>query len=275
MDQQVTKSMTGSRKEITLFDFTQNFSSGVRGVPWRPSDSISKVVFAMSGTGFDPGASLIKQQRFDFTFIDPKFDERCQENKFRIRSFEDDENIRDLGGEAAPVYEILPSEEPQDDNRFIVENSFVQALNEDIINVLATLEDFNEMIGDPELLFSSEYPDIRFLRSVYFNRLTSRIKIKEFFEFYRWFDDAMGILIERLMPKKTDFLGVQFTIESHMLERTKFRYDWQDQYIPPGVTLQIHQNPWPVAGGFQILGVEVVFEDNDFDYTIPVIINLG
>lgn len=232
---------------ISLFDTTQNFSSGTRGGPWvntdtttHPSDGYDKMLFKMSGTGFAPNFSVIKPQQFYYSHIDSKFDERSEFNKIRIRSWENQDNIKyDEGAVAAPLYDVLKSEEPEDDNRFLVESSFVQALDEDIVSIFGGLEILNTMMGNPELIFSLDYPDLRNLRDVYFNRLNSRIKIKEFFEFFKWFDDSLGTMIEHLLPKKTNFLGVQFTIESHMLERAKFHYNYADTYLPPGLNLHM------------------------------------
>ena len=209
VDQPVTKS--NENGELLLTDFSQNLADA-----------------KITGCGND--MPLIETERFAYGLIDPKFDERSEDNKVRIRSFQDYDNVLELGGEIAPIYEVRKSERPVDDTRFIIENSFVQALNEDIITIFANLDEFNNILGNPELLFSDTYPDLRVLRDVYFNRLTSKINIKEFFEFYKWIDSSLGMIIERLVPIKTKFLGINFVIESHMLERAKFKYDWMDQY---------------------------------------------
>ena len=38
-------------------------------------------------------------------------------------------------------------------------------------------------------------------------------------------------MIERLLPRTTEFLGVNFVIESHMLERHKLQYQPADVHI--------------------------------------------
>jgi len=212
---------------------------------------INGLLFVMSGTGFETSRRIIKPEQFYYSYIDPKFDERSAFNKIRIRSWQQRKNIDDFDGSPVPTYDVLKSEEPEDDTRFLIESSFVQALNEDIIKIFGTLDELNNVFGDPELLFSDNYPDLRILRDLYFNRLTRRIKVKEFFEFFKWFDDSIGVILERLMPKKTDFLGVQFTIESHMLERTKFRYNYADNYIPP----HFWANTWQ-SWGFEFDNIE-------------------
>ena len=143
----------------------------------------------------------------------------------------ENQNIVALGGEVSPIYEVRRSEEPVDDTRFSIDVSSVQALNEDMINMISTIDALDNILGNPELLFATEYPDLRKLREVYFNRLTDKVKTKAFFEFFKWFDTAVGGIIETLVPRRTKFMGVNFVIESHMLERAKFNYSYSDVYL--------------------------------------------
>ena len=209
-DQPITKS--DSHGSVQLFDFSQNN-------------------YHMSGSGFESNKRVIKPERFDYSIIDAKFDEHSNSNKIRIRSWENYENVEMFGGELGPVYEILPSERPKDDSRFAMEISSVQALNEDIANIFTTLKAMDNALGAPELLFATSYPELDDLREVYFNRLTKKINIQEFFDFFKWFDTQFGIFIEKLLPKRTKFMGVNFVIESHMLERAKMNYNYADMYV--------------------------------------------
>ena len=98
-------------------------------------------------------------------------------------------------------------------------------------NIFGTLDFFDNAIGDPELVFAQEYRDLRHLRRVYFNRLNKKISYKKFFEFFKWFDDTVGDVFEELVPRSAKFLGTNFVIESHALERPKFRYMYTDMYL--------------------------------------------
>ena len=66
---------------------------------------------------------------------------------------------------------------------------------------------------------------------MYFNRLTERIHIQSFFEFFKWFDDTVGTLLEQMLPSDSIFLGTSYIIESHALERPKFSYKYYDMYL--------------------------------------------
>ena len=222
---------------IELFDFSQARVTGSRGAIWRDTTATNDMPYHMMGYGFyasGPGEEdvmVIKPERFDYTTIDAKFDEHGVDNKIRIRGYQETDNIEEFQTDMAPVYEILKSESPNDDTRFSIDVSSFQGLNDDIIKIFATLDTLDNMIGAPELVFATGYPSLRALREVYFNRLTGQVNIRSFFEFFKWFDSAVGTMIEKLIPRKTHFMGVNFVIESHMLERAKLTYNYSDTYL--------------------------------------------
>ena len=187
----------------------------------------------LSGTGFEPEKRVIKPEIISYTSVNPYFDQSIDTNKIRVRSWQNEENITRFGGSNAPLSEIPRGESPIDDTRFSIEINAVQALNEDITKMFSSLDPFNNYVGNPDLQFSDDYPDLQDLRDVYFNRLRDGVTGTAFFEFFKWFDSNLGSLIESLIPRKTKFLGVNFIIEPHMLERPKMRYNTYDMYLGP------------------------------------------
>jgi hypothetical protein len=186
----------------------------------------------LSGTDFLPLDKVILSERYFYSYISPKFDQGGTVEKVRIRSFEDYNNVAETPwAQVAPVYEIPRFEEPTDDTRFTIDFSTVDALDRDIVNILSTLDELDNILGNPELLFASDYPGLASLREVYFNRLDNKINLRDFFNFFKWFDTNIGTFVQQLIPKKTKFNGTNFIIESHMLERPKFKYIYEDQYL--------------------------------------------
>ena len=213
-DQPVTKS--NGAGQIQIFDFSQN-------------------LLHASGTGFQNNSQVVEPERFDYMILSPRFELATDPNKIRIRSFQHIENIRSAAGSDgvsfAPMFKIPENEQPKDDRRLSVEVSAVQALNEDIINIFATLDSMDNIIGDPQLVFAQNYPDLRHLRRIYFNRLEDKVSLTKFFQFFKWFDQAVGGLIEEMIPSTTRYLGTNFVVESHALERNKFTYNYSDMYV--------------------------------------------
>lgn len=197
---------------VTLFDYSQNR-------------------FHLSGTGFEANKRIIKPETFYYSFVSPRFDEASTDNKIRVRSFLQDENANRFGTAIAPLYEIPANEKPNDDTRFSIDFSVIDSLNEDIVKMFSTLDAIDNALGDPALLYSDDYPKLNELRDVYFNRLTDKVNLRSFFEFFKWFDTSIGMFIEQLIPRKANFLGTNFVIESHMLERAKIRYISDAQYV--------------------------------------------
>jgi len=210
-DQAVTAS--DSSGDIQLFDFSGN------NIP-------------MSGSGFEVGKTVVIPETFYFSHLSPKFDVSQTDNKIRVRSYETARLIEENSyATSAPSYEVLRSEEPDDDTRFSIEFSSVKALDEDIMNIFGTLEFFDNALGRTNLLFDDFYPDIDQVRKIYFDRLDGQPDYQVFFDMYKWFNTALGSMLEQLIPRKTKFLGVNFVIESHVLERNRFRYLFDDIYL--------------------------------------------
>lgn len=164
--------------------------------------------------------------------MSPYFDEFSTSEKVRIRSFQNEENLIDSPwASIGTIYELPPGETPLDDPRLSIEFSLVDALNNDIIAMFSSFSSIESAIGNPELIFSPDYPMLENLRDVYFNRIKEKLNFRSFFEFYRWFDLSIGTFIDQLIPRKTKFKGTNFVIESHMLERHKIEYKSSDIYL--------------------------------------------
>ena len=197
---------------IRIFDYSQN-------------------EYHLTGSGFGSGSQAIQNERLISSVISMQFDEAQTDNKVRVRSYLDFDQTQLEGAEIAPLYETVRSEVPQDDLRFSIEVSATRVLDEDIAKIFATLDEIDDAIGSPELQFSPDYPRLDVLRDVYFNRLTEKIKLKQLYEFFRWFDASMGALIEKFIPSNTRFLGSNYVVEPHSLERSKFHYLQSGIYI--------------------------------------------
>tara|TARA_Y100000310_G_scaffold212598_1_gene213473 strand:- start:530 stop:4138 length:3609 start_codon:yes stop_codon:yes gene_type:complete len=210
VDQYLTKSDNSG--EISIFDFSQN-------------------ELHLTGTNFKPNSKVIQHEDFRFSYLSPFIDEAQGIEKVNIRAFKDPKNIILYQKEIAPVSVIPPGEEIQADPRFAIDFSIISALDEDIVNILSTLDMFNEKIGNAENVFSFEYSGLRRLRDLYFKRLYDKINLKSFFDFFVWFDTNIGKFISQLIPERVDFKGINFVIESHMLERPKFNYNYYDIYL--------------------------------------------
>lgn len=223
---------TGSWERLRLDATTNQSASFTDGVGSITIKDYSQNNLNFSGSAFPFTGSVIMNQRYNYSMISPKFDVQSTTDKVRVRSFLDYSNVVSSSYAAvAPVYEIPRSELPQDNTRFTIDFSIIDALDRDIVSIFATLDSLDNIIGNPELVFSGDYPGLENLRDIYFNRLTSKINLKDFFDFYKWFDTNIGSFVTQLIPRKTKFLGTNYVIESHMLERPKMEYLSSEIYL--------------------------------------------
>jgi len=196
----------------------------------------------LTGSGFATDRDCLRGELFDTSYLSPYFDEAATDEKVRIRSFQDQALVDATPwAQAAPAYEIVKSEEPTDDVRFSIEFSLIDALNRDIVTMFSTFDSLDNALGSPELVYSPDYPAIEQMRNVYFNRIKEKLNFKAFFEFFRWFDTSIGTFIEQLVPRKTNFKGTNFIVESHMLERHKLEYLSSEAYLGESVKQRIKE----------------------------------
>lgn len=186
----------------------------------------------LRGLEFPIETLILKGELYDYSYLSPSFDEAVTNEKIRVRSYNDIKYLDEYPyANLTPVHEIRKTEEPNDDTRFSLEMSLIDALNQDIMTVFSSLESFDNYLGDLSNMYSLDYPDLDRMRDVYFNRIKDKLNFKLFFEYFRWFDTSISTFIEQLIPRKTKYKGCNFVIESHVLERHKNNYYGYDAYL--------------------------------------------
>ena len=100
-----------------------------------------------------------------------------------------------------------------------------------MIDLIGDTQFLDDALGQPSLMFDEIYPDLEKVSKVYFERLTGPVDVRRYLELFKWFDSSLTVLISQLLPRKTKFMGVNFVIESHLLERNKFRYPIDRMYL--------------------------------------------
>jgi len=124
---------------------------------------------------------------------------------------------------------VTPDEAFDDLNTVALEFNMIDALNEDISQIVSTLDGFNEAIGIGANRYRESYPDLEILRRNYFKRLQGRLNFRVFADMLEFFDRSFIDLTRRLMPARVNFIGEEFIVESHMLERPKLQWNYRRQ----------------------------------------------
>ena len=107
------------------------------------------------------------------------------------------------------------------------EKSMYQNISEEMINMFGTVVKFNDYVGRPIHKYRSEYKDLRYLRELFFSKVQNEPDLDKYLEFYKWFDDALGVFLAQLTPATAQVSSkLENTVESHILERQKYQHKY-------------------------------------------------
>lgn len=209
------QSTTGSNAsgEITMFDFSQNNNH-------------------IAGSGFEPGITVFKPRQVMFEMLSENFDLNIAKTKVRVRSYQDDELFDEAGyAQTAPVYHTPLSEEVMDDNRFSIDMSVQKGLNENIMRMFSDFSGLDDALGRPNNVFGIAYKDLEQLRKIYFNNVLEKTDLGKFRNIFKWIDNSFTDIVFSMIPRSTNFMGINFIYESHVLERHKLGYLSDEIYL--------------------------------------------
>jgi len=106
---------------------------------------------------------------------------------------------------------------------FSIENSLYRVISEEILNVFASVVDFNNLIGEPVNRYRQEYKDISKLRQYFFEKVENEPDAEKYFDYFKHVDNFIQQMLEQLIPASSNVSdSVLNMIESHVLERNKY-----------------------------------------------------
>lgn len=104
-----------------------------------------------------------------------------------------------------------------------IEKSMYQTISEEMINIFASIKDFNNLIGEPVNRYRLNYKDMNHLKSLFFEKIQNTPDIEKYVEFYKWIDMSLSNMIQQLIPLSANVSEeIKDVIESHILERNKY-----------------------------------------------------
>jgi hypothetical protein len=108
-------------------------------------------------------------------------------------------------------------------HHFTIEKSMYQVISDDMIKMFGLMSSFNDLIGSPINRYKMEYRELGRLRDKYFTKVQNDIDIERYIEFFKWFDQSIGEMIQQLIPMSANFSpSLKTMVESHILERNKY-----------------------------------------------------
>tara|TARA_R110000851_G_scaffold106635_3_gene226071 strand:- start:2007 stop:5831 length:3825 start_codon:yes stop_codon:yes gene_type:complete len=109
---------------------------------------------------------------------------------------------------------------------FAVEKSMYRGISNRMLHLFASIDEFNNLIGEPVNKYRLNYKAMEKLREIFFRKVQNDIpSLQKYLDYYKWLDTAMGQMIEQLFPVSARYApSVRNIVESHSLERNKYQY---------------------------------------------------
>lgn len=109
---------------------------------------------------------------------------------------------------------------------FSLENSMYDVISKNMLNMFASIVEFNNFIGQPLNTYKSQYSKLKFFRKLFFNKIGNAPDLDKYVGIYKWIDDALDSILFNLLPASANASEkVRTIVENHILERNKFQYN--------------------------------------------------
>ena len=106
-----------------------------------------------------------------------------------------------------------------------VEKNMYQNISEEMIKMFGTIKEFNNLVGPLVYKYRKSYKSLEKLRQLFFEKVKNVPDAEKYFTYYRWVDESISKMIERLFPATSNSNENVFNvIESHVFERNKYQH---------------------------------------------------
>ena len=108
-----------------------------------------------------------------------------------------------------------------------VERSMYQNISQEMVNVMSSIVDYANLVGEPVDKYRQEYKNLGKLRGLFFERIDNTPDLDKYLEYFQWLDLSLNRIIEQLFPASANVSdGVRNMVESHIFERSKYRHQF-------------------------------------------------
>jgi len=200
-----TLSSSNTLGQIDGFDFSSGSTVNVSRNPWISGITGEKYPFR----GQDFAASSTKA-------IDRQFIYSAKQRNFGVLMSSDGVTIKN------DANTLLFTDDDVSDNYYAFEKSYYGVISQEMLNLFASLIEFNDLIGYPIDGYKRSYKEMEKLARLFFEKMENRVEPEKFFEFYKWIDSSIMYALGQLFPASAKFSETsRNVIESHVLERNK------------------------------------------------------
>jgi len=109
---------------------------------------------------------------------------------------------------------------------FAVEKSVYRSISNRMLNLFASIREYNNLVGEPVNQYRMNYKKMEKLREIFFRKVQNDIvDLQKYLDYYKWLDTSMTQMLDQLLPASARYApDVRNVIESHTLERNKIQY---------------------------------------------------
>jgi hypothetical protein len=201
-DTLVSSSATG---ELTGFDFSSGSAENVSRNPWISGITGEKYPF--KGQSFITSSTKALDRQFIYS---------AKQRNFGVLMSSDGVTIKN------DANTLLFTDDDVSDNYYAFEKSYYGVISQEMLNLFASLIEFNDLIGYPIDGYKRSYKEMQKLARLFFEKMENRVEPEKFFEFYKWIDSSIMYALGQLFPASAKFSETsRNVIESHVLERNK------------------------------------------------------
>ena len=153
---------------------------------------------------------------------------------------------------------------------FAIEKSMYRSISNRMLQLFASIRDFNNLIGEPVNKYRLNYKRMEKMREIFFRKVQNDIvDLQKYLDYYKWLDTAMTQMIDQLMPASARYASdVRNVIESHSLERNKIQYK-APLLVSPGAPSRVGVITGDINGDDTPLGVGGDAEDDNHPENRP------
>lgn len=168
--------------------------------------------------------------KYNFTFAGKYFEQSKVHNSRYLNSIVQQNSIEAVSTEdlidiLEEYDDLFEREKKIVDYYFVLEKGMNSVISKQMVAWLGTINQFNNIIGEPVNRYKQKYDKLDLLRTMFFRNVEKDPDYNKFKEFYRWIDDSISLLIEQIMPASVNLSsGIINIVESHVLERNKYAH---------------------------------------------------
>ena len=108
---------------------------------------------------------------------------------------------------------------------FALEKSMYRSVSNRILQLFASIDDMNNLIGEPVNKYRLTYKSMEKLREIFFRKVENTPDLEKYVKYYKWIDSSIGQMVQQLFPASARHTeDIRTVIESHILERPKYQY---------------------------------------------------